>query len=307
MSAHRTATKRTFRCKVRYALVTPARDEAGTIRRTLEAVVAQTKRPICWVIVDDGSTDGTASVVRPYAERHAWIKLTRVHTQRERDFASKAHALREGIRQLQDVDYELLGNLDADISFGSDYFERLTGEFARDPRLGVAGGLVHQEIDGRLVPQDVAAESVAGAVQLMRREAFEATSGYQALPAGGEDALLELEVRSAGWKTRTISSLQVRHDGPVLSGNKGRLQLEFNRGLNCYLLGYHPLFVLAVGAYRSRRRPWILSGASVLLGFLCAALRRRPRVASPELIRFLRREQSAKLRRLLRGNGLQRA
>ena len=50
-----------------YVLITPARNEAAFIEQTIESVVAQTARPAKWVIVSDGSTDGTDEIVGRYA------------------------------------------------------------------------------------------------------------------------------------------------------------------------------------------------------------------------------------------------
>ena len=59
----------------RYVLITPARNEAAFIEKTIESVVAQTIRPVRWVIVSDGSTDGTDDIVRKHAAKHDWIEL----------------------------------------------------------------------------------------------------------------------------------------------------------------------------------------------------------------------------------------
>jgi biofilm PGA synthesis N-glycosyltransferase PgaC len=61
-----------------YVLVTPARNEAQFIESTIQSVVAQTMRPLKWVIVSDGSTDGTDEIVSRYAVAHEWIELLRM-------------------------------------------------------------------------------------------------------------------------------------------------------------------------------------------------------------------------------------
>jgi len=49
-----------------YVLITPARNEEAFIEKTLQSVIKQTILPAKWVIVNDGSTDATSSIVRPY-------------------------------------------------------------------------------------------------------------------------------------------------------------------------------------------------------------------------------------------------
>ena len=75
-----------------YVLVTPARNEAHSIELTILSVVSQTVLPLRWVIVSDGSTDGTDEIVKKYAAQHAWIKLLCMPERQERNFAGKVLA-----------------------------------------------------------------------------------------------------------------------------------------------------------------------------------------------------------------------
>src|SRR5579863_9572585 len=88
---------------LRYALVTPARNEADLIEQTIRSVVAQTVPPGKWVIVSDGSTDGTDEIVKRYASQYSWIELVRMPERRDRQFAAKAHAFNAGCVRLKDV------------------------------------------------------------------------------------------------------------------------------------------------------------------------------------------------------------
>src|SRR5215472_7940973 len=122
-----------------YALVTPARNEEQFIERTLQSVVMQTRLPIRWIIVSDGSTDGTDAIVRDYAQRYRWIDLLRVEGGEGRDFARKVRAFSAGYEKLRDVPYDIVGNLDADLSFDEEFFASLLEKFVGMPDLGVAG------------------------------------------------------------------------------------------------------------------------------------------------------------------------
>src|SRR5437016_179539 len=122
-----------------YVLITPARNEAQFIELTLKAVVGQTARPLKWVIVSDGSTDGTDDIVREYASRYTWIELVRMPERKERHFAGKVHAFNAGLAKVSQLNYAIIGNLDGDVSFTQDYFDFILRRFAENPRLGVAG------------------------------------------------------------------------------------------------------------------------------------------------------------------------
>jgi len=122
-----------------YVLITPARNEARFIELTLQSMISQTVPPLRWVIVSDGSTDGTDDIVRNYAADHPWIVLIRMPERAERHFAGKVHAFNAGYESVKDLPIDIVGNLDGDVSFGSGHFEFLIDKMAQNPRLGVAG------------------------------------------------------------------------------------------------------------------------------------------------------------------------
>src|SRR5437870_3938203 len=118
---------------MRYVLITPAHNEAAFITKTLDSMIAQTVLPERWVVVDDGSSDKTAEIVDSYTKRHLWIQLLRRPQRSDRNFAAKACAFNAGFERAQPLQVELIGNLDADISFGPDHFEFLIEKFLEDP------------------------------------------------------------------------------------------------------------------------------------------------------------------------------
>src|SRR5439155_15286217 len=136
---HRQTRRRSAGLTMNYVLVTSARNEETVIEHTLRSVVAQTVPPLRWVIVDDGSTDRTAEIVRDYVRRYDWIVLLRRPRRVDRNFAGKVHAVNAGLEAMKDLSFEVFGNLDADVSFEPDYMEFLLQKFEHDPRLGVAG------------------------------------------------------------------------------------------------------------------------------------------------------------------------
>ena len=129
----------------RYVLITPARNEEAFIERTIRSVVGQTILPARWVIVNDGSTDGTGGIARTHAAQHDWIEVVDMPERRDRSFAAKVHCFNAGYARVKGLDHEVVGNLDADISFEPDYLEFLLRRFAEDPRLGVAGTIFKED------------------------------------------------------------------------------------------------------------------------------------------------------------------
>jgi biofilm PGA synthesis N-glycosyltransferase PgaC len=171
-----------------YVLITPARNEEAYIAQTLKSVTSQTVLPLRWVIVSDGSTDRTDAIVSKYATEHSWIELLRMPERTERHFAGKVYAFNAGLDRVKHLDYDIIGNLDADVSFEPDYLEYLLEKFESMPKLGVAGtnrweGTVMY--DYRVSNID----DVAGACQLFRRECFEAIGGYKPVKTAGSTSL----------------------------------------------------------------------------------------------------------------------
>ena len=122
-----------------YILITPARNEADLIRVTLDSMVRQSAKPLRWVIVSDGSTDGTDEIVAEYAANYPWIELLRMPDRSERHFAGKAGAFAAGYNSIKGLPYEAIGSLDADISFDPEYFAFLLARLEENPGLGGGG------------------------------------------------------------------------------------------------------------------------------------------------------------------------
>ncbi len=282
-----------------YVLVTPARDEEGTIARTIESVLNQTHRPARWAIVDDGSGDRTAAIAAGYASASRIIRLFRRPRRDTRNFRSKVQAVELGRRELADLPYGFIGFLDADVSFQPLYFERLLAEFQEDSGLGVAGGWVYERIGGRYRAQQGARNSVAGAVQMFRRECYEQIGGYQAIPTGGIDAVAEITARMNGWGVRAFPALKVYHHRRV-GGAGGLLQARFRTGATFHGIGYGPLYMALRCAYKVAERPVLLGALVIFLGYLRAAFGAQARFVSPAFRKYLAREQRSRLSEALR-------
>ena len=293
--------------RLTYVLVTPARNEESHIARAIDAVLAQTKRPLRWIIVSDGSTDRTEEIVAAYAAEHDFIELMR--SSRDvgpHDFGSKVNAFKLGYARLAGEPFDFVGNLDADVSFEPDYFEILLGRFAREDHLGLAGGMVLELVDGEFRHRWISLNSVCGAVQLFRREVFERIGGFAPLRLGGVDSLAEIKTRMHGWSVETFPDLKVKHHRRFTSGKRSIYSTRLYQGVVHYMLGYHPLFQLAAGLRRLAERPRIVGSLLVMSGYLWGFVGIRKRPVPDDVVRFLRSEQRGRLRDALMGRGVRR-
>ncbi len=286
---------------MKYVLITPARNESGFIERTLQSVVAQTQRPERWVIVDDGSTDRTAEIAEGYVKQHPWIELVRRPQREDRSFAGKAHAVNAGLERVKEIEFQVMGNLDADVSFEPDYMAFVMGKFADDARLGVAG-TPFTEADG----YDSARDSfegqnyVAGPCQLFRHQCWQEIGGYVANKAGGVDWIAVMMARMKGWTVMAYPEKRFHHHRAMGTAQRSQLASMFSYGEKDYYLGGSPLWQLFRCSYRMAKRPFIAGGLALLLGYFSAALRRMPRAVSPELMHFHRADQMTKLKAIIR-------
>jgi glycosyltransferase involved in cell wall biosynthesis len=284
--------------KLTYVLITPARNEAQFIEETIQSVISQTTRPRKWVIVSDGSTDRTDEIVKKYLEYHDWIEFVRMPEHRDRNFGAKVGCFNAAYEQLRGESFDIIGNLDADITCGPDQFEFLLTKFAEDSKLGVAGTPFVEDstsYDFRFT----ALEHVSGACQLFRRGCFEQIGGYVPMTGGGIDWIAVTTARMKGWKTQTFVERICHHHRSMGTASVGKLRACFRLGAQDYYLGGHAVWQIVRGCYQMARKPYLVGGLLVVLGFFWSWTRRVQRLVDPELIGFHQREQMRRLRHSL--------
>ncbi len=282
-----------------YVLITAARNEEKYIEQTILSVLAQTIKPLRWVIVSDGSLDGTDDIVRDYCEKFDWISLLRAPEHVGRDFAAKSNCVRAAWATIQEVDFDVFASCDADISFEPDYMEFLLSKFRMDPKLGVAG-TPFIEAGGQFYDYRFTnIEHVSGGCQLFRRECFEEIGGFTPIKIGGEDWIAVTSARMKGWKTRTFSGKSYNHLKRMGTGESLLLLARFKSGYEDYLKGGHPVWEFFRAIYQLRTSPILIGSLFMFSGYLAGGIRRPKRPISKELIRFHRKEQLERLKNFL--------
>jgi len=284
--------------RLSYVLITPARNEERFIEPTIQSVISQKTLPTNWVIVSDGSTDRTDDIVRKYLGQNPWISLVRLPEHRDRHFGAKVQCFNAGYERLQDCRYDIIGNLDADITFEPDYFDYLLNKFELDPRLGVCG-TPFVEGDVSYDYRFTNVEHVSGACQLFRRECFEEIGGYVAVKGGGIDWIAVTMARMKGWRTRTFTERSCYHHRPMGTGNSSSFGALFKLGWQDYYLGNHPLWQFLRGFFQMTRKPYMIGGLLLLAGYGWSLITGVKRPVSSELMEFHRHEQMSRLRHKL--------
>ena len=283
-----------------YVLLTAAYNEEAFIEGTIRSVLSQSLLPSRWVIVSDNSSDRTDEIVEGYAKQHDFIRFERITRAPGHSFGAKVLALQKGSHLLKDVEYDFIGNLDADISLEPSYFEQLLGCLRGNPRLGLVGGFVYEESGGEYRSRRINdIRNVAHAAQLVRRECYEAIGGYAVLRYGGEDWCAQTTARMMGWQVHSVPELKIfhhRHTGASSSPIRG----AFRQGRLDYSFGSDPAFEVIKCARRIRERPYFIGGFARMAGFIWPHFSREPRQVSDEFVSFLRQEQKGRISSLLK-------
>jgi len=283
-----------------YVIVTPARNEAQYIEATMQAVVAQTERPMKWVIVSDGSTDGMDEIVARYAAQYDWIEMLRMPDRAERHFAGKVDAIHAGVARVSHLPYQVIACLDADIVLDKVHFSYLLGKMSADPMLGIVGVPFANESGETFDYKFVNIEHVSGACQVFRRECFEAIGGYVAAKVGTIDCIAVMTARMKGWKTRTFTDITSLHLRQVGTAQEGPLKAKWTFGVMDYAMGNHPLWQFFRVIYQMTKKPYVIGALMLGGGFLWSWICRRERTVSKDLMAFHRSEDMQRLKLALK-------
>jgi len=283
-----------------YVLITPARNEEQLIAKVIQSVTQQTVLPAKWVIVNDGSTDATQSIVSQYLAKHGWMELLNLSPHRDRSFAAKVHAFNAGYERVKNLEYKVIGNLDSDVSFDADYIEFLLDKFEKDARLGVTGTIFREEGYSSATDSFEGQNHVAGGCQLFRRQCFEEIGGYVPNKAGGIDWIAVTTARMMGWTTRSYREKWFYHYRSLGTAERSRLASLYSYGEKDYYLGGHILWEIFRVAYRATKKPYLVGGIALFSGYVSAFFRQVKRPVSDQLMRFHRKEQLKKLKAILK-------
>ena len=284
----------------RVLLVSPVRNERPHLETVVRAVAAQTRPPDLWIVVDDGSDDGTLQLLQALEPDVAFMKVVstpRGYTAAAADRLAAAAAPRAfnyGLRGVDVTEYTHVGKLDGDTELPHDYFERLLAKFDAQPSLGIGGGIRVEEFEDGWRELRVPPQHVPGALKLYSTPCFEAIGGMQ--ERLGWDGIDEVYARMRGFETRSFGELVTRHHRHWGTAD-GTLRGRARHGQAAYILHYTPLFAGARALKIAAARPRVVSGAAFAYGYLRSAVRRDPQVEDPQFRRFVRAELGARLRR----------
>jgi glycosyltransferase involved in cell wall biosynthesis len=281
--------------QVPYAIVSPVKDEERYVEITLRSVIEQSVRPARWVIVDDGSSDGTPCILARYAAAYDWIEVVRIERDSTRDLGiTEIRAFALGYERVRQMQFEFIVKLDCDLRLPPDYFERLFLEFRNNERLGIASGIYLENHEGRWLPAGMPDYHASGASKVVRRRCFEDIGGF--ILNRGWDTVDEIKAGVKGWETghfRGVTFDHLRREGSA----QGSWRTNMLHGEVYYLTGGGMLFFLLKVLHRmGSDMPPLLGGLAMLWGYLAYWLAGRGRAVTRDEARAYRRLLNRRLR-----------
>jgi glycosyltransferase involved in cell wall biosynthesis len=270
-----------------YAVVTPVRNDSENVTRLASCLIAQSRKPTRWLIVDNGSNDSTSTVAERLATEHAWVQTLLVEPTPASSRARPiVRAFQAGVQALH-VKADIVVKVDADVSIEPEYFERLIRAFELDESLGIASGSCYeQQADGEWQQRFGTHGAVWGAIRAYRSECYAAVNPLE--DGFGWDGIDVIKARVAGWGTSTLLDLPFRHHRPEGIRESSALSSWSKQGAATYYMRYRLSYLVLRALFKARREPAALG---LVWGYLYAAVRREERCSDPGVIEYQRRHQ----------------
>lgn len=273
---------------MRYAVVTPAHNEAANLDRLHASLGAQSVPAERWVIVENGSTDETLRVASSLASREHWIDVRSIPGGTTSDRGAPiVRAIHEGVDVVGNGP-EVIAVVDADVTFPAEYFEQLLMRFQDDERLGLASGTCFEEVRGEWRERHVTGDHVWGATRAYRREVIPIVMPLE--PFMGWDGIDQIKANLAGWRTATFKDMPFFHHRPEGARDGTPLSARINQGRASYYMGYRPTYLLLRSAFFALRRDRAAVG--LVWGYALEAASQRPRCQDAGVRQYIRSQQS---------------
>jgi glycosyltransferase involved in cell wall biosynthesis len=282
-----------------FIIISPVRNEEAFVEKTLKSVISQTVKPLEWIIVNDGSTDSTRSIVEQWVKQYPWIRLINIE---DRGFyypgTGVVNVITRGYESVSRKEWDFLIKLDCDITIENNYFEAIFAEFEKNPALGIASGAIYL-VDGDIVRKEKSQRDHPwGASKVYRRKCFQDINGWKAIPGWDLADLLSAQMR--GWETRCFDEYRILHYRGTGTRRTDFTKGRFLLGRFHYRYGYSISYTFLKSIYWLGEKPYIIGGISIFLGFIYAAVRKESKLFEKDMRQFLSQKHKKFLREKLR-------
>lgn len=276
--------------------VIPTYNEEQFIAQTLTSLINQTVIPNKIVVVNDNSTDKTATIVADFVNKYSNITQILNKSENKHLPGSKViKAFYKGFETLDDS-YDIIVKLDADLILPNNYFERIIEMFHKDLQIGMVGGFAYIEKNGEWILENLTdKDHIRGAFKAYRKECFSQIGGLK--PAMGWDTVDELLCRFYNWKIVTLEDLKVKHLKPT--GAIYDKSARYKQGEAFYTLGYGFLITTIAGLKLAWRKQKPLLFVDYLKGYFKAKSNKKPLLVTNEQAKFIRKYRWLKMKNKL--------
>ena len=273
--------------KIKYSLVTPARNEESLIRKTIQSVINQKIRPQKWIIIDDGSTDKTGEIIDSFAIDNKWIEVLHIE-KTVSSYRGIQEKLWLAFDRIDIDENDFIGKLDADIELYPTYYEDLFRKFYEDKKLGIAGGTLFYIENGKKIVEYNPEYHVRGGLKLYRKNCWKDIGGMEFKLA--YDVVDEIKASMLGWRTVSFRDIEALHHRPT-GKQKGIVGWCIYRGKLGYMAGYHPLFLTFKCMKNIFKKPYMIGSLGEFLGFFSCYLDKTERtIGDPEFIKIFQKD-----------------
>ena len=273
-----------------YVVITPVRNELANLERLAGAIEAQVVRPLRWVVVDTGSEDGTDALAAELAQRLPWLEAITLDEVALARGGPIVRAFEAGVSALDETP-DVVVKLDADVSFGQDYFAALLSRFAAHERLGMASGTLYEVEHGEWKQRHVTGSTVWGAARAYRWQCLQEVMPLE--QRMGWDGVDEFRANARGWSTQVFLDLPLRHHRREGERDGSMRRARIAEGRAARYLGYRPWYLVLRALWHARNEPGAIA---MVWGYVSATVRREPRLTDAAARSYLRNQQS--MRRL---------
>ncbi len=275
----------------KFAIVTPVKDEINYFPKTVMSILSQDVKPHKWIIIDDGSTDGTTEVIKKAEKENDWIEGIYREPNKYRKPGGE-FVLGIGLEKLNIDDYDFIVRMDGDLDFERNYFKVLFEKFDANPKLGIASGVCFITRNGKQLEEKHPRFHTRGPLKTYRTQCYKDINGL--LNCLGWDSIDELKANMLNWNTQSFPELRIHHLKRTQSSG-GIFRGGFNKGVASYNSGSHPLYVLSKALYILLFLRYKSNSIGLLWGHFSSVIKLKPRPIDKELIKYIRKQQINKL------------
>ena len=293
---------------MKYILITAAYNEEKYIRGTIESVINQKRPPEQWVIVNDGSTDETEKIIKEYLDDFKPLTLVKINNKEKKE-SNLGKVSRHVVACVKDAlthitvnDYQLIGILDSDITFGADYYDAIINKFSENNKLGLGGGFVYNVDGKKKMPFYENRELVSGAIQLFRKECWNEIKGLY--PGGHHDYFAIISCKMYGWEVKSFPDpeLEVYHHKHASVPGRSQIKAKFHLGCMDYVCGELFFYSLIRALSMIIQKPLLIGSFVRIAGYLYSAILRTPQQVPQSVKKYIKKEQNRKILKIFKLN-----